>query len=270
MFFRIIIPTYGNEPKLQDAIASIKAQENFNKLATIVVSHDNTSLEEWSQTNKVDSAVYPQYMFGVTHIFSPTQRWNGGNRNFAMSTVHDDSVYTLFLDHDDTIPDKRILVKLHAFIEKNARPDFIRLSYTKRYMSDGHSITKYLRDKTMSDVIKSNKVAPWTKCIKNTCLVEFPENTVFEDVIHHLKECDVCDSYANFPDPVVEWRMWEGQTSTKKGPKWESSKFRFIADLMDFQPKKKEVRVRRNYRIKAAIENIMKEQEEKNVSGEKG
>ena len=261
MFFRIIIPTYGNEPKLQDAIASIKAQENFNKLATIVVSHDNTSSEEWLRTDKVNLAIYPQYKDGVTHIFSLEQRWNGGNRNFAMSRVYDDSVYTLFLDHDDTIPDKRILVKLHAFIEKNAKPDFVRLSYTKRYMSDGHSITKHLRDATLSDVIKSNKVAPWTKCIKNTKLVEFPENTLFEDVIHHLKECDVCDSYANFPDPVVEWRIWEGQTSTKKGPKWESSKFRFVADLMDFQPKKKEVRVRRNYRIKAAIENIIKEQE---------
>lgn len=268
-FFRVIIPTYGREPKLQEAIASVKEQENFDKLATIVVAHDHTDIREYELDRDVMAGVYPQYNDGITHIFNVNQLWNGGNRNYAMHVVRDNSVYTLFLDHDDTIPDKKILVKLYAFIEKNARPDFIRLSYTKRYMSDGHSITKRLRDATLSDVIKSNKVAPWTKCIKNTKLVDFPENTVFEDVIHHLKECDICDSYACFPDPVVEWRMWDGQTSTKKGPKWESSKFRFIADLMDFQPKKKEVRIRRNYRIKTAIENIVKEQEEKNVSGEK-
>lgn len=260
-FFRVIIPTYGREPKLQDAIESVKAQEGFNKLAEIIVAHDNSTAEDFVLDRDVIAAIYPQFIDGVTHIFSKEQRWNGGNRNYAMEFEKLLTRYTLFLDHDDTIPDKKILVKLHDFIENHHCPDFVRLSYTKRYMSDGHMVTKRLRDASLSDVIKSNKVAPWTKCVKNDKLAQFPENTVFEDVIHHLKTCDICETYANFPDPVVEWRMWDGQTSAKKGAKWESSKFRFIADLMDFQPKKKEVLERRDYRIKTAIENIIKEQE---------
>lgn len=259
MYFRIIIPTYGEEKKLEEAIASIRAQEKFENLARVIVAHDNTDYTKYLNDKKI--FFYPAFDNGVTHIFSKVQRWNGGNRNFAMG-FETDALYTLFLDHDDTIPDKKVLVKLQEFIEKQNHPDFIRLSYTKHYMNDDHRITKRLRDKTLEDVINSNKVAPWTKCVKTEKLPLFPENTVFEDVLHHLMTCDVCETYANFPDPVVEWRIWEGQTSTKKGPKWESSKFRFIADMMDFKPKKKSVAARREYRIKTAIETIVKENTE--------
>lgn len=247
-FFRVIIPTYGNEPLLEEAINSVKSQTRFRELADIVVSHDATKRD----LNVINTD-------SVTHIFHESQLYNGGNRNFAMREVHDNSLYTLFLDHDDTIPDKDILVRLHDFIEDHGEPDMIRLSYTKRYMNDGHCITKRLKDKDINEVTMSNKVAPWTKCIRNDKLVEFPENTLFEDVVHHLKECDICNTYANFPYPVVEWRIWDGQTSTKKGPKWESSKFRFISDLIDFVPKKTVVLARRNYRIDTAIKNIVKE-----------
>lgn len=256
MFFRIIIPTYGKEPKLEEALRSIKEQEKFDELAKVIVAHDGaTHPDHYLDSNM---PVYGNDAGNILHIFSDIQRWNGGNRNFAMN-YEKNIPYTLFLDHDDTIPDKTTLVKLHNFIEKYHRPDFIRLSYTKHYMSDGHKVTKRLRDATLDDVIKSNKVAPWTKCVKTDKLPLFPENTVFEDVIHHLKTCDICETYANFPNPVVEWRIWEGQTSTKKGPKWESSKYRFIADLMDFEPKKPAVRERRDYRIKTAINGIILE-----------
>lgn len=257
MYFRIIIPTYGKEPKLKEAIASVKKQKNFLYLANLIVSHDNTDYKEYLNIPRM-ALGGAAFIDNESHIFSDKQLYNGGNRNFAMN-YEKDSVYTLFLDHDDTIPDPTILQRLHDFTERNNQPDLIRLSYTKHYMDDGHSVTKRLRDKTLEDVIASNKVAPWTKCVKTSKIPLFPENTVFEDVIHHLKCCDVCDTYANFPDPVVEWRIWEGQTSTKKGPKWESSKFRFIADLMDYEPRKKLVDERRKYRIKAAIEGIIKD-----------
>ena len=248
-FFRVIIPTYGDAPYLKEAIESIKRQTIADDIRIIVV-HDNFG-------NGVKN-----YNDDVFDVYSYNQLWNGGARNFGMG-CHIDDLYTLFLDHDDTIPNTHVLEDLKNFIVANNYPDMIRLPYTKRYMSDGRTVTKSLaNEKTLSDVIRSVRVAPWTKCIKSSVIPMFPENTVFEDVCHHLKSCDICNSYALFDKPVVEWRMWDGQTSKKKGDKWESSKWRFIADLKDLKLKKKEVRVQRNLKAKAAIENLIKEYKE--------
>lgn len=246
-FFRVIIPTYGDAPYLLDAVKSIQTQTIADDIDIIIV-HDNAS--EAERNSRYGN---------VTHVYSYVQLWNGGARNFGMEECAGD-IYTLFLDHDDTIPDSHVLEDLKNFIVANNYPDMIRLPYTKRYMSDGRTVTKSLaNEKTLSDVIRSVRVAPWTKCIKSSVIPMFPENTVFEDVCHHLKSCDICNSYALFDKPVVEWRMWDGQTSKKKGDKWESSKWRFIADLKDLKLKKKEVRVQRNLKAKAAIENLIKE-----------
>ena len=259
IFFEIIIPTYGECQYLDEAIRSVTSQDFRNFVVTVV--HDSTF-------NKEEDKVHEHDAF-VRHMYLYEHKWNGGSRNEALFNprlVH--GQYILFLDHDDTIPDKQILSKLYDFIKENNFPDIIRLPYTKCYMSDGHKVTKNLsNEKSLNDVIDSVRVAPWTKCIKWEKLIRapFPENTVFEDVCQHLKACDICDTYARFPQPVVEWRMWDGQTSSKKDEKWQSSKWRFVADLMDLKLRKPETKKRRDEKVKLAIKDLLEDY--KNVLG---
>lgn len=244
-FFRLIIPTYGDAPYLDEAVQSVKNQTIANDILLIVV-HDNSVI--CPSVDQTDRDI---------NVYTNEHRWNGGSRNLGMRYGLGSS-YTLFLDHDDTIPNPEVLEHLKNFIIENDFPDMVRLPYTKLYVEDGRRVTKHLaKEQTLSDVIKSVRVAPWTKCVKSTCIANFPENTVFEDVCQHLMTCDICETYAAFSEPVVEWRIWPGQTSKRKDKKWESSKWRFIADLKDLEPKKKEVRVQRNYKVKAAIEGLI-------------
>lgn len=244
-FFRLIIPTYGDAPYLDEAVQSVKNQTIANDISLIVV-HDNSKINDCRMTT-----------VNMVNVWTSEHRWNGGSRNLGM-IYGCGSYYTLFLDHDDTIPNPEVLEHLKTFIIENNYPDMVRLPYTKLYVEDGRRVTKHLaKEQTLSDVIKSVRVAPWTKCVKTSLIPDFPENTVFEDVCQHLMTCDICETYAAFPEPVVEWRIWPGQTSKRKDKKWESSKWRFIADLKDLEPKKKEVRVQRNYKVKAAIEGLI-------------
>lgn len=251
--FRVIIPTYGDCKYLKSAIDSVLRQ-SYPHLYLIVV-HDNYSDEPntTSLCEDVDNDTGCMY----SNLYLSDHRWNGGARNAAISISvippKSETEYVIFLDHDDTIPNREVLEHLAKFIEDHKFPDMIRLPYSKKYMSDGHTVRKMLRNETTLGICtESIRVAPWTKCIKTSLIPTFPENTVFEDVIHHLKACDVCNTYALFNEPVVEWRMWDGQTSKRKDDKWYSSEYRFIADLMDLKLNKSITKKRLETRLRDA------------------
>ena len=250
-FFKVIIPTYGDCPYLQSAASSVLDQ-TFNDLYIIIV-HDNDDKHRSVLRDNESKPLYDLYLDG--------RYWNGGARNKAMEFNPMPSKYTLFLDHDDSMPDEHVLENLAIFAKEHDYPDAIRLPYTKKYMNDGHVVTKALnKENSIIDMANSPRVAPWTKAVKTDLLPQFPENTTFEDVVHHLKVCDICSSYARFPQPVVEWRMWDGQTSKIKDKKWDSSKWRFIADLKDLELSKFETVKARDNKLRAAIDILFKEE----------
>lgn len=252
--FRVIIPTYGDCKYLKSAIDSV-LQQTYLHLYLIVV-HDNY-FDESKLGNATRYNTHFDYTTGheYSDLYLSNHRWNGGARNAAMAVnkAKEGIEYVIFLDHDDTIPNREVLEHLAKFIEDHKFPDMVRLPYSKRYMSDGHTVRKMLRNETTLDICTETvRVAPWTKCIKTSLMPTFPENTVFEDVIHHLKACDICNTYALFNEPVVEWRMWDGQTSKRKDDKWQSSEYRFIADLMDLKLNKPITKKRLETRLRDA------------------
>jgi hypothetical protein len=95
-------------------------------------------------------------------------------------------------------------------------------------------------------------------------MVSFPENTLFEDVCQHLKQCDCIKTVALFNKPVVEWRIYEGQASRSNSPKWKSSRWRFIADLMDLELEHAYAKKRRNEKLAEAKKDLFKNWENGN------
>lgn len=186
------------------------------------------------------------------------KRFNGGSRNVGVAESPDGE-YLLFLDADDEFVDPQFFEKLHKFIEEKNRPDMIRLRYIRVYdhSAKNHQTEIYYDEKTLEDVTWSPRVAPWTKCIRKSLFQKFPENTLMEDVCQHLCQLDVTDTVEWFPDVVVKWHLHDASTSHNNSPKWQSSAWRFVADLMDLDLKRDYTKWRRDKKVKGAIRGLM-------------
>ena len=253
-FFNIIIPSYNCEKTLKRAVDSVKKQTFKDYTLTIVddCSTDNTR-EVIRDIDEVDV------------IMLTEKRFNGGTRNVGVY----DSVkgeYIIFLDCDDEFVSDDFLEKLHNLIVNENYPDMVRLPYEVYYddtiddIKAGTTLLKVVqitKEKSVADVACSSKVAPWTKAVKAELFRPFPENTLMEDVAQHLAQCDVTETVAWFSEPVVKWHINKKSTSHNESPKWQSSAWRFIADLMDLELKKQYTRERRDYKLRKAKENLL-------------
>ena len=254
-YFKFIIPTY-DRPSVEIAKKSILDQ-TF-KDVHIVVVHDGNAQDLFSLDYRVEAHVDERY----TDLYLDYRRWNGGTRNAGLEYPGVQSKYTMFLDDDDVLVNNTVLEHLYDIIQKNNEPDLIRLPYQRHYVEEDRTVFKSLKDNVdIESICRSGKTAPWTKCIKSGLVVPFPENTTHEDVVQHIYQCDQCTTTAYFNEPVVRWNLYEGQTSKGHSPKWESSKYRFIADLMDlrlYHPWACEVR---DAKVKSAIEALWEEKQ---------
>jgi hypothetical protein len=103
-------------------------------------------------------------------------------------------------------------------------------------------------------------VACWTKCIKTELIQHFPENTLMEDVVQHIAQCDVLQTVVPCLKPIVNWNR-NNPTSCSTNPniqnrKWLSSMYRYCADLMDLQCKTSYCEAHRVYRMETAQKDI--------------
>lgn len=252
-FFRVIIPTFGGRNYDESVNSVLKQTCNDYQLYVV---HDDANSGNYYIVDE------------VIHINCPERRYNGGVRNYAMETadrlnalyVRPMERYTLFLDDDDIFLDKDIFKDLKETIEANNYPDLIRLPYGKLYVEENRTVVKMLKNEIdISTIAESSKVAPWTKCIKTDLFQPFPENTLHEDVIQHLKQCDVCQTVVRFDRPVVQWRQYAKQTSKAIEPKWNSDDWRFVADLMELTDLKHSYcQKRRDEKIRQAKADILK------------
>ena len=132
-----------------------------------------------------------------------------------------------------------MLQDLHDFIIAKGSPDCIRLPY--RFEYDGNKTGSVpLNDDTPAKLVNSVFVACWTKCIKTELVQPFPENTLMEDVVQHIKQCDVINEVVPFTRPVVTHNKNNTNSCTKKenvdgNKKWKSSMYRYMADLIDLE-----------------------------------
>lgn len=250
-FFRIIIPNYNNEKWLSNCINSVLNQTYTN--------YDLVFIDDVSTDNSVDIAGELIGDDGLI-IGSDAKLWNGGARNVGLN-CHYDARYTLFLDSDDWLVDDSVLQDLHDFIIDEEYPDCVRLSYTCEY--DGNkSVNVQLTDSTVEGLVKSCFVACWTKCIKSDLVQKFPENTLMEDVVQHIKQCDVIKEVVPYSKPVIVHNRNNMNSITRKENldcqhgKWHSSMYRYMADLLDLELEHDYCKKVREDRCAACLKNI--------------
>lgn len=244
-FFSVIIPTYNNEDTIERAVKSIQAQD-FKDYELIIV--DDVS------TDKTGDILYE---IDAQQMFLPMKHWNGGTRNVGVEMAMGE--YILFLDADDEFISPDFFGKLHEFIvEGKFYPDMVRLPYVRHYETGRETVIdrKRFNEKTIADVAHSPRVAAWTKAVKASLFQPFPENTLMEDVCQHLKQVDVIHSVGWFPEPAVRWYLHSKSTSRNNSPKWQSSAWRFVADLMDLELTKEYTKARRDEKVRAAKDNL--------------
>lgn len=228
-FFRIIIPTDSraqNEDLLNDSIQSVQSQTyNDFDAYSIVVPYDG-----YRQTVRIKEDT-------VFHVYHETVDMKGGNIDRAIDATDGNinkGIYTLFLDEGDVFASNTILEELHTFITKKGYPDLIRLPYKKIYNpGDNGIIKRYGGEKTLADIASSSKVAPWTKCVKSSLLARFPYHMVHEDVVQHIAQIDKIKTFAKFPSPVVESRLYKNDPDYYPPITEKTSILRLVAELMD-------------------------------------
>lgn len=249
--FRIIIPAHDNADTLERAVQSV-AMQSFGDFELIVV--EDCSSDE---TVKVAKRLEPT---STIDIFRQTAspRFNGGTRNVGMC-LGVGSDYTLFLDADDEWISPRFLESLDKFIKDYDEPDIVRLPYI-RVEPDGREIDQtpnIMRlEHDLATTAKNCRVACWTKAARTAILQPFPENTLMEDVCQHLKQIDVAETIAYYPKAVTKWHIRPNSTSNSYSPKWKSSAYRFVADLMDLELTKPYTIARRDEKLREALANL--------------
>lgn len=249
LWFSVIIPTHNNKDTVNAAIRSACEQTYPRKHVIVVDDHsDDGTVDEVASIFDVDVA-----------MFLRERHFNGGARNMGIRHhLCRDSDYTLFLDADDLFASPHVFQKLAEFIEENHRPDMVRLPYV-RVEPDGNIIDqtpRLLAEKNIANVSHNCRVACWTKAIKTELLQLFPEGTLMEDVCQHLKQCDITETVAWFPEPFVEWHIRRNSTSNSYSAEWKASAYRFPYDLYTLDLKKQYTRDRRDIKLKEALKNL--------------
>lgn len=258
-FFRIIMPNYNNEQWLDKSIGSVLSQ-TFTDYEFIFV-------DDMSTDNSVKKAVKllheQDYHFSGNLIKGTEKLWNGGARNEGIRWPVK-SKYTLFLDSDDWFDNQYVLQKLHDFIVKHNEPDCVRLPFVIEHEGD-KELPVMLNDNNADKLVHSIFVACWTKCIKSDLIVPFPENTLMEDVVQHIAQCDkIAYDVAVFNEPVVRYNR-NNPSSCSIAPnqdlqhgKWQSSMYRYMADLLDLELEHDYCKEHRDWRASVCLENIKK------------
>ena len=230
-FFRIIIPLYNSE-YIEECITSIEKQtfKDYKIIITNDLCTDDTCEKVKEMQKQYDNIIL---------LEPPKKLFIGGARNYGL---HYDleSQYTLYMDNDDWFDNNNVLEDLHNHLVKNKYPDCARLPYVCLRGNERNYVA--LSENNPKDLVNSLYIAPWTKCIKSSLVVDFPENTMIEDVVQHIAQIDNIETVSVFNKPVNVWNrnnknsasLAENQKTLLNG-KRISSIYRNIADLMDLQ-----------------------------------
>lgn len=249
-FFKIVIPNYNNSKYISDCLNSILEQTFTDYCITIVddVSDDGSQeiIEEYA--NRYDN---------IKAILLKEKRWNGGSRNIGIFDEGQTGKYILFIDSDDTFDDNNCFQTIYDLITENNYPDCVRLSYN--WCGD-EKRPVHLDQDTPEKLLRVCDVACWTKCIKAELIQPFPENTLMEDVVQHIAQCDVLQTVVPCLKPIVNWnRNNPTSCSTNanlQNRKWLSSMYRYCADLMDLRCKTDYCEDERQIRANRAQQDI--------------
>ena len=250
VYFKIIIPNYNNGAWIDKCLKSVLNQ-TFTDYKIIVVDDMSTD-----NSNEIVESLNSDKIV----LLKPGKKlWNGGARNKGIDYPIE-STYTLFLDSDDWYYEDATLEELYNFIQENNEPDCINLSYNCLVSGSVH-YQELVRD-SAKDLVSSLYVACWTKCIKSNLIVKFPENTLMEDVVQNIAQADKIDTIVSYKTPVVCWNRNNMNSCSRtenqncQNGKWQSSMYRYAADLMDLQVEHDYCEEHRQWRLEIVLNNI--------------
>ncbi len=259
-YFGIIIPNYNNADYIEKCLLSILGQtfQDYKVLIVDDMSTDNSmekveALGEKDLHNNLDRRVF--------YLPLAYKAFNGGTRNFGINYVRNnfDLKYIMFIDSDDWFIDENVLQDIHDTIQKNNEPDCVRLSYM--YHKNGTDTPAILNETSVEDMVKNVNVACWLKVVKAE-LVEpvFPENTLMEDVVYHIKQCDKIETVVPLGRPAIVWNRDNvnscSQNRTLQNNKWSSSMYRYIADLLETRCEHEYCNNEVSARLSSALRNL--------------
>lgn len=242
MRFSIIIPNYNSSKYILKCLNSISNQtyKNYEVIIIDDMSTDN-SCEIIKNYNKI-----PLKLIELTK-----KAYNGGTRNIGVKESIGE--YIIFMDCDDWFYNESVLEKISREID-STHADLIRLPYQAYTTTAQCKIP--LKEKTLKELANTIFVAPWTKCVKKEKFIEFPENTLLEDVVQHIAQIDNIETIGYVGTPVIVWnRSNENAISSAvakydKTSKRYSSVYRNMADLLDLKCKHDYCEGQRLFRIK--------------------
>ena len=245
------MPNYNNADWLEKSIGSVLDQ-SFEHYNFVFIDDNSTD----GSSRKAERLIGDR----GTVLSYKRKLWNGGARNAGIA-LQDGEKYTLFLDSDDWLSDSEVLQDLYDFIMENDCPDCVRLPYTAVY--DGNkTLDMMLAESSPEKLVESIFVACWTKCIKSDLIQLFPDNTLMEDVVQHIKQCDVLNTVEPFYRQAVIYNRnnpkscsIEGNQDLQHG-KWQSSMFRYMADLLDLELDHEYSKKQRDWRAEICLNNI--------------
>lgn len=246
VFFKIIVPNYNNELYIKKCLDSILNQTYKNYEVVVI--------DDMSTDNSVE--FIKKYPFHLIEL--KEKRYNGGTRNVGIDFPID-SEYTLFLDSDDWFYDNTVLSKLHRFLVKNP-VDCLSLPYHIVYKNFEEDFPLVRND--IRTLVWDASGACWTKCIKTPLIRKFPENTLIEDTVQHIDQCNYLETLDSFPTPVVSYNRQNDNALTSEETlrhpslKWQTSILRYIADLMELWCPNEDCEARRQERITTAIKQV--------------
>lgn len=243
-FFKIIIPNYNNEKWLDKCLGSVFNQ-TFKDFKVVVIDDMST-----------DKSIEIINKYDVTLIRPDHRVYNGGARNWGIRYPIE-SKYTLFLDSDDWLRYDNSLEIIHDRLVKN-HVDCLSLSYHLVYTNGEEDY--HLKRNNRKDLVWSDCGACWTKVIKTELIKEFPENTLMEDTIQHINQCNYLETFDSLEEAVISYNRTnvESLTHPNKKPniKWQSSVFRYVADLKELWCPNEDCEERRLHSLERVIQEI--------------
>ena len=242
--FRIIIPNYNNEEWLDKCLSSIFNQ-TYKDYEVIVVDDCST-----------DNSLEIIRKYPVKLIMADHKVYNGGARNIAIR-IPTDKPYTMFLDSDDWLYSEDVLQAIADRLKENP-VDCLTIQYNC-ILEDSELMFTMKRNDLHTLVFDENG-ACWTKVIKSNLIREFPENTLMEDTIQHINQCNVIKTMDTLNKTCIAYNRMNKNALTNpdkhQSIKWKTSILRVIADLMELWCENEECEARRVLSLNAAKKQV--------------
>lgn len=250
MLYSIIIPNYNSKKWINKCIDSVLSQtyKNFELIIVDDMSTDNSAelIKKYNDPR-------------IKLIELDHKAYNGGTRNIGVENANGD--YILFIDCDDWVNSNMCLFEIAKVIQQT-NADLIRLSYMA--YCNGKKARIKLHENSLKDLVNSIFCAPWTKCIKRSKYVPFPENTLLEDVVQHIAQIDNIETFSYCELPFIVWNRSNPEAISSDTIKYDktskrySSVYRNLADLLDLKCKHDYCEEHRLWRIKNYEDIIQK------------